>query len=421
MKVFKFGGASVQDASGIQNLAVIVGDRREEKLLIVVSALGKTTNRLEELLRLWVEKDEARFSYFEEIRSGHLRILEQLALDTEWATPVFEFMMQSFDALAARLRKDPPGNYDRLYDDIVSLGELWSSRMIGAYLLHQGILNSWVDIRQGLITDHSFRNATVDYAVTGNRCRTLFDFDSFPVYITQGFIGATPAGETTTLGREGSDFTAALLAYVLDAEEVTVWKDVPGILDADPRWMTEAEVLPELSYQEIVELSFFGAKVIHPKTVKPLHNKAIPLYVKSFINPGLPGTVIRSFEQVPELQPVYVRKENQILISLFPQDIAFALEDELVPVFRLFAEERVHINLVQTSAVTITVCADYDVRRVPGLLDRLRKRYRLLYNQEVLLLSIRHFNQHAIKKITEGKEILIEQKTRKTVRYVVKA
>lgn len=419
MKVHKFGGASVRDAAGIRNLARIIATD-PQPAIIVISALGKTTNRLEEILQLWDAADDLRFSRFEELRADHLRILEELQLSPELAGALFDLLMKSFEAVEKKLHKKAGSDYDKEYDQLVSKGELWSTRLVSACLNNAGIHNTWVDIRQGLLTDNLYRQANVDYPVSARRCKTLFSFSDTSLYITQGFVGVDPEGYTTTLGREGSDFTAAVLANILDARELCVWKDVPGILNADPAWMPEAMVLPALSYREVVELSFFGAKVIHPKTIKPLHNKNIPLYVKSFLKPEGAGTVIRQFEKDPELAPVFVKKENQILISLYPKDIGFALEDELVPLFGLFAAHKIHINLVQTSAITITVCADYEERRWDSFFPKLKEKYKVRFNQKVLLLSVRHYTKEAVRLLLGDREVLIEQGTRKTRRYVVR-
>jgi aspartate kinase len=278
----------------------------------------------------------------------------------------------------------------------------------------------WTDLRETLLTDDRYRDANVMWVESTRRVKSVFSFNGTRIYVTQGFIGGTVAGHTTTLGREGSDYTAAILANILDAESVSVWKDVAGILNADPKWIPDAEKLDEISYKEAVEMSFSGAKVIHPKTIKPLHNKNIPLYVRSFLVPENEGTVIKSDIRIRKLEPVYIKKEDQILISILPKDFSFVMGDNLSRIFHMFITHGIKVNLVEASAVSIDVCVDDERPKVDSLINDLKDEYSAIYNENVELLSVRHYTPDSVTRITSGREILLEQRTRSTVRFVVR-
>jgi aspartate kinase len=416
MKVYKFGGASVKDPDGIRNLEAIV--RKEPgKLVIVVSAFGKTTNALEQVLRAWMAGDENYRNLIDNLYSYHNSVACELFPGGNSAKGMID---NSFALLREYLESPKKEDYDFEYDQIVSYGEIWSTIIVAEYLLKSGLNSEWVDIRGNLITDDRHRDADILWGESTSRIKSVFNFRDRDIYVTQGFIGSTIAGKTTTLGREGSDYTAALLANMLDAEKVVVWKDVPGLLNADPKWLDNTERLEEVSYREAVEMTFSGAKVIHPKTIKPLHNKNIPLHVKSFISPEEEGTMI-----VPETSfrhglPVYVKKENQIMISLLPKDFSFAMGENLSRIFYLFVRHGIKVNIVEASAVSIDVCLDDDRIRVESLITDLADEFSAVYNENVEMLSIRHYTPEAIERITSGREILLEQKTRSTVRYVVR-
>ena len=416
MKVYKFGGASVKDPDGIRNLEAIV--RKEPgKLVIVVSAFGKTTNDLEQVLRAWMAGDENYRNLIDNLYSYHNSVACELFPGGNSAKGMID---NSFALLREYLESPKKEDYDFEYDQIVSYGEIWSTIIVAEYLLKSGLNSEWVDIRGNLITDDRHRDADILWGESTSRIKSVFNFRDRDIYVTQGFIGSTIAGKTTTLGREGSDYTAALLANMLDAEKVVVWKDVPGLLNADPKWLDNTERLEEVSYREAVEMTFSGAKVIHPKTIKPLHNKNIPLHVKSFISPEEEGTMI-----VPETSfrhglPVYVKKENQIMISLLPKDFSFAMGENLSRIFYLFVRHGIKVNIVEASAVSIDVCLDDDRIRVESLITDLADEFSAVYNENVEMLSIRHYTPEAIERITSGREILLEQKTRSTVRYVVR-
>lgn len=416
MKVYKFGGASVRDARGIKNLTSIVS-REESPLLIVVSALGKTTNALEKMFKKWYSNKAGWKDDFDNIYSYHQAISGDLF---PTGNSVKSRIDNSFSQLRDYLLSGGKAGYDYEYDQIVSYGEIWSTLMIAEYLNKSGLNARWIDIRGNLLTDDRFRDANILWNKSRNRIKTIFDFREYPLYITQGFIASTIAGQTTTLGREGSDYTAAILANILDAEYVTLWKDVPGLLNADPRWLIDAEILEEVSYKEAVEMTFSGAKIIHPKTIKPLHNKNIPLHIKSFMVPDGIGTIVKADATLKKVLPVYVRKENQILISLLPKDFSFVMGETLSRVFYLFMNYGIKVNLVEASAVSINVCVDRESSRLESMLADFRREYDIIYNEPVEMLSVRHYTPQSIERITSGYEVLIEQKTRSTVRFVAR-
>ncbi len=416
MKVYKFGGASVKDAGGIRNLAHIVA-QEDDNLVVVVSAFGKTTNALEQVLKAWIAGDEGYRGLLDDIYKYHDSVACELFPGGNSAKGRID---NSFALLREYLESAKKEDYDFNYDQIVSYGEIWSTIIVAEYLGKSNLNSEWIDIRGNLITDDRYRDADILWNESTSRIKSVFSFRDRNLYVTQGFIGSTIAGRTTTLGREGSDYTAALLANILDAQKVVVWKDVPGLLNADPKWLDNTVRLDEVSYREAVEMTFSGAKVIHPKTIKPLHNKSIPLHVKSFISPEEKGTVI-----VPETSfrhglPVYVKKENQIMISLLPKDFSFAMGENLSRIFYLFIRHGIKVNIVEASAVSIDVCLDDDRPKVESLINDLADEFSAVYNENVEMLSIRHYTPEAIERITSGKEILLEQRTRSNVRFVVR-
>ncbi|MEI6050191.1 MAG: aspartate kinase [Bacteroidota bacterium] len=416
MKVFKFGGASVRDAAGVRNLAMIVSEESAE-LLVVVSAFGKTTNALEKVLKAWLTGDNDYKILLEEIYKNHQSVIFELFTDK--IIPSIKIDI-SFACLKKYLLSEKRSGYDFEYDQVVSYGEIWSTIIIAEYLKTKFADAEWIDIRENLLTDDRFRDANVLWGESAEQIQGLFDFNKKRIYVTQGFIGGTVDGYTTTLGREGSDYTAAILANILDAESVVVWKDVPGILNADPKWLPDAQKLDEISYKEAVEMTFSGAKVIHPKTIKPLHNKNIPLYVRSFLVPGEKGTVIKADATLKKIIPVYIKKEDQILISILPKDFSFVMGDNLSRIFHSFMVHGIKVNLVEASAVSIDVCVDDERSKVDVLLNDLKEEFSAVYNENVEMLSIRHYTAEAIERITLDREVFLEQRTRSTVRYVVR-
>jgi aspartate kinase len=416
MIVYKFGGASIKDAGGIRNLKEIVTTVKDN-LVIVVSAFGKTTNALEKVLKTWIAGDESYKELLDEIYNYHLSVAEELSPAADSAKSIID---NSFAKLEEYLRSTKKSEYDYEYDQVVSYGEIWSTIIVAAFLKNSGLKAEWIDIRGNLITDDRFRDADILWNESTARVKNVFSFKGTNIYVTQGFIGSTISGQTTTLGREGSDYTAALLANMLDAERVVVWKDVPGLLNADPKWLSDATRLEEVSYREAVEMTFSGAKVIHPKTIKPLHNKSIPLHVKSFLVPEEAGTIIKSDTALKHGLPVFVKKENQMMISILPKDFSFAMGENLSRIFYLFIRHGIKVNMVEASAISIDVCVDDDRTRIGSLINDLKTEFTAAYNDNVEMLSIRHYTPEAIERMTIGREILLEQRTRNSVRFVVR-
>lgn len=404
------------DAAGIKNLALIVSEVKEN-LVVVVSAFGKTTNALEKVLKAWINGEEKYISLLDKVYKEHLSVIEELFNDPTKAAGKTDIL---YAGLKEYLFSEKSRNYDFNYDQVVSYGEIWSTIIVAEYLKTEFTEVEWIDIRGNLLTDDKFRDANVLWSESTARVRNVFDFKRNRVFVTQGFIGGTVDGHTTTLGREGSDYTAAILANILDAESVVVWKDVPGILNADPKWLADTQKLDEISYKEAVEMTFSGAKVIHPKTIKPLHNKNIPLHVRSFFEPGEKGTLIKADTTLKKLIPVFIRKEDQILISILPKDFSFVMGENLSRVFHSFMVHGIKVNLVEASAVSIDVCVDDERPKVDSLINDLKAEFAAVYNENVEMLSIRHYTNEAIDRLTLGREILLEQRTRSTARYVVR-
>ena len=415
MEIYKFGGASVRNADGIRNLEEIVRSFKGE-LVVVVSALGKTTNALENLVKAFLENDPSLEQQLETLESFHTDIL--LELDPQ--SPGREYMENSFSWLRGFLEEEQSRDYDYVYDQVVSLGEVWSTKIVEGWLARCDNNSFWMDIRSLLITDDRFRDANVNWKESERRIREEIRKQGRSICVTQGFIGGTPEGKTTTLGREGSDFTAGILANILDADSVTIWKDVPGVLNADPEWLPDTEKLDRISYKEAVEMSFSGAKVIHPKTIKPLHNKKIPLFVKSFLSPNDTGTIVSSDESLEQNLPLFIKKENQVLLSIIPRDFSFVIGDNLGKLFTQFYAGGIKVNLVQTSAVSIAVSADNDEMRLNELIETISEDYKVLINEDTELITLRYYDEKAISKIIEGREVLLEQRTRKSLRLVLK-
>ena len=409
MKVFKFGGASVKNAAGVRNLCEIVA-RTEGELLVVVSAMGKTTNALERVV------------------AAKMAGLEEQA-ETEWAA-IMDYHLQIMSELGLknnvdlRLPTEIPfckeDSYDKNYDQVVSMGELMSTQIVAVYLLSQGIATEWWNVPKLLRTDATFCEGKVDMEVSERQIVEGWNRESRPrVLVAQGFIGGTANGERTTLGREGSDYSAALFGNFLQAESVTIWKDVPGILNADPRLVADTVLIPELSYNDAVELSYSGAQIIHPKTIRPLENKHIPLYVKPFGDPTAKGSVIHADAKGPIEVPIYIWKKNQVLMTMRAKDFSFVLEESLSHIFDVIKEHRLRVSLIQSSAVSITVCVD-NSRYLQSALEQLSENYRVVYNEHLSLLTIRGVTPEILAREKEGREILLSQTTRRMARLVMK-
>ena len=426
MKVLKFGGASVKNAKAVKNGAELLKLYSGQDIVDVVSAMGKMTNALEEITDGYINKKGNSVELLEGIKKFHRDILQELFPDP--AHPVFEQVNNAFVEIEWILEDEPIKGYDFEYDQIVSVGELISTKIVSALLTESGISNNWVDVRDFLKTDNTYREAKVDWELTAVKIREyllpkLAEQESGGVVVTQGFVGVTSENYNTTLGREGSDYTAAIIGSLLDAEEVIIWKDVPGVLNADPKWFDKTEKLDTLSYHDAIELSFFGATVIHPKTIKPLQNKQILLKVKSFYEPKGEGTVIKATKEIAENQqkiPSFIFKVDQVLISILPKDYSFIVEENLSEIFKKFSDHRVKVNLMQHAALSFSVCVDAETNRVPALITELQKDFKVLYNENVELITVRNYDQKTIDQVIEGKKIFVEQKSRQTARFVVK-
>lgn len=419
LKIFKFGGASVKTAEGVKNLASIVKGQ-SSPLVVVVSAMGKTTNRFEQILSKYIKGDSSFWENFNSLKKDHLEIVSGLyeTISKSYVDRVEALFLE----VETLLRKPSKVGYNFSYDQIVSYGELISSAIISDYLNFVGIANEWIDIRKVLRTDSNFREGNINYKISAELCSKTFVLNdsSCKVYITQGFIGGTEEGHTTTLGREGSDYTAALLANLVGAESVTIWKDVEGVLNADPRIFPNAIKLDRVSFKEAIELAYCGAQIIHPKTIKPLQNKLISLFVKSFINPEGEGTLVYQTEQKIDYPPILILKSKQVLISLTPKDFSFVIEDCLSKIFAILYNHRVKANLIQSSAISFSICVDDEEHFLPGALEDLSIGFSVRYNRNLELLTVRHYNEQVIEKNTKGCEILLEQKTRSTLRVVMR-
>lgn len=418
MQVFKFGGASVKNASGVKNLAQIVNKFACEQLLIVVSAMGKTTNRLEELSRAYLDRKPNTYDSLEEIKTYHFNILNELFEDPKHA--IFDQIANVFVEIEWLLEDEPQNHRDYVYDQIVSFGEIISTKIVAAYFNLTGIFTIWVDARDYIKTDNNYREAKVlwdktEQEITQNIPRLLTQ----GIVVTQGFIGGTSENYTSTLGREGSDYTAAIFCAILNAQSITIWKDVPGVLNADPKWFDHTVKIDQLSYHDAIELTYYGATIIHPKTIKPIQNKGIPLYVRSFIHPDEVGTVINDLK-LPLPVPSFIFKVNQALISIFPKDFSFIIEENLSDIFNIFHKNKLKVNTMLNSAISFSVSVDFDELKIKELINDLQKKYNVKYNEGLELVTIRYFNQETINRVTEKKEVLLEVKSRHTCQMVMK-
>lgn len=420
MKVFKFGGASVKDAGAVKNVATILKRFPNENSVVVVSAMGKTTNALEQLTKAFFYSSKDAEALLEDIKKYHFSIIEDLFPDK--SHPIYNDINNTFVELDWAIEDEPTHGYDHEYDQIVSIGEIISTKIVSAYLNEAGITSKWQDARDFIQTDNTYREGKVDWELTqqlvNKHLTPELSKGEGTVVVTQGFIGGTSENFTTTLGREGSDYTAAIIAYTTDAKSVTIWKDVPGVLNADPKWFDKTQKLEQISYQDAIELAYYGATVIHPKTIKPLQNKKIPLYVKSFVHPEDQGTVINDV-QSPLPIPCFIFKMNQVLISISPKDFSFIVEENFSDIFKLFAEHHIKINMMQNSAISFSLCVDNDHYKLPELIKTLQKDYRVLYNERLELVTIRYYDQATIDRVTVNKKVLLEVKSRYTVQMVV--
>lgn len=415
MKVYKFGGASVKDPEAVRNLENILNGCNDN-LVVIISAMGKTTDLLETLVKAYFEKNGEKREIFKQFKKYHTDICKKLF--KEGIIP--QTVMDQFDELEEKLDKPHSLDYNFEYDQIVSFGELVSTLIVSEFLNNSGKRNQWVDARTVIRTDDMYRDANIDWELTEEFCNNTFTFNGNNLYITQGFIGSTPANLTTTLGREGSDFTAAILGNVLNAGSVSFWKDVPGVLSADPKKMEGTTKIDTLSYREAVEMTHSGAKIIHPKTMKPLHNKGIPLYVKSFLAPDNPGTVICEIDHKIQHPPIFILRENQVLITLSPKDFSFINIDDIDRVVNFLVENRVKVTLMQQSAIDLNLVLDAQEADWDWLLQELSPYYSILYNTGLTLITIRHYTEEVLDWMVKEKDIYLEQHSRLTARMLIK-
>ena len=419
MKVFKFGGASVDSVSRIRRLPAILNNYDSEKLLIVISAMGKTTNALEKVAEAFYSRDLPKaLEQFGNIKQEHLEIAETLGASDN--SRLLQRMGDVFTEVEWLLHDRPTRAFNYYYDQIVCIGELLSTTIISHYLQTSGISNQWVDVRDIFATDDQFQDANINWEITSTRLRDqiLPLFGKTKIVLTQGFIGSTGANESTTLGREGSDYSAAIFANLLDAESLTIWKDVEGVMNADPKAFPDAIYIRELGYEEVIEMAFYGAQVIHPKTIKPLQNKNIPLHVKCFLDPDLPGTLIHS-KHITNLPPIIVLKQNQVLIHLSSRDFSFVGEEGTARLYNMLSEFHIQANLLQTGAVILQVCTD----NIPDKIEKLAHEASELFDVQVenglTLLTIRHYQKELLEKLIRGRKIVLQQWSLDTVQTLM--
>jgi aspartate kinase len=418
MLVFKFGGASVKDAEGVINLGNVVNNYIGNQILVVVSAMGKTTNELEKLTNACFNGTDNLHEVFEGIKEYHYHIAHELFGENH---PVFNEIANTFVEIDWMIEDEPHDDYDFIYDQIVSIGELVSTRIVNAWFNHKGITSKWLDVRGYIHTDNTYREGIVDWDKTcASVQKDIPALLNNGVVVTQGFLGGTSENFTTTLGREGSDYTASILASCLNAESVTTWKDVPGILNADPKFFSDTIKFDELSYQEAIEMTYYGASVIHPKTIKPLQNANIPLLVKPFTHPDAPGTVIKADVVSKFERPVIIVKQNQVLLSIFTNDYSFISESHLSEIFGVFADHHIKVNLMQTSALSFTACIDYAAERFDKLLLALKELFKVKYNSDLTLTTLRHYTDATLNELTAGRTVLMKQTNRNTAQVVLK-
>ncbi|HCE54335.1 MAG TPA: aspartate kinase [Lutibacter sp.] len=415
MKIYKFGGASVKDAEGIKNVVRVLRNEGFKNTLIVISAMGKMTNAFEKIVNSCHPKTVDLQQHIDFVKDYHSTIMADLFANK--SSFVFKEVEALFAELNTFLTTNKSKDYNFIYDQIVGVGELLSTKIVSAYLNEIGIENQWIDVREYLKTDNSYRDAYVNWELTSKNISSL---NPNKLYITQGFLGEDPQGNTTTLGREGSDYTAAIFAHCLNAKSLTIWKDVDGVLNADPRYFENAQLLHQISYSEAIEMAFYGASVIHPKTLKPLENKIIPLYVRSFFNLEVKGTTVRKgIDLIPEV-PCFILKQNQILVSISALDFSFMVESNLSDIFSILHNNKLKVNLIQNSAISFSVCIEDKFNNFQHFLTELKSKYKVSFTENVSLYTIRHATEKAIDEIEQKGEVLLKQATKGTVQLVMK-
>lgn len=413
MKVFKFGGASVKDAAGVRNVASLLQSVGYENTCIVVSAMGKTTNALEEVVKRYFEEQDFEKT-INEVKEQHIALATELF---DNPAEVSNEISQFFDDIVSFLRRNKSPNYSYVYDQVVCCGELISTKIISMYLNSIQINNEWLDVRDYIKTDNTYREGKVNWALTEESIKRL---PNTGLFITQGFLGSDPNFFTTTLGREGSDYSAAIFAYCLNADNMTIWKDVPGVLNADPRYFDNAELLNHISYEEAIELAYYGASVIHPKTLQPLQQKEIPFFVKSFINPTEAGTEVAKGQPLDPKVPCFILKREQHLIRLSSKDFSFITEDKLSGIFNKLYDYQIKVNLMQNSAISLSLCLEDKYDNLEKFVADMNEEYKVQEENNVLLYTIRHFDTDSEKVVSKEKELL-RQTVRETLQIVVKA
>ena len=416
MRIFKFGGASVKDANSVKNLANVLTTVGYKDTLVIVSAMGKTTNALERVIGNYFNNKKELQSSIQEVTKFHNAILLDL-FDNE-NHEIFKIVANLFKELNVFLDRNKSPDYNFVYDQVVGFGELASTAIVSAYLTSSGISNNLLDVRNYIKTDSYYRNAKVNWEVTQQNISKKVETNV--LNIAQGFLGSDSHNFTTTLGREGSDYTAAIFAYCLNAESVTIWKDVPGVLNADPRYFEHAQLLNKISYREAIELAFYGASVIHPKTLQPLQRKEIPLFVKSFVNPDGAGTRVSKSVALDPFIPCFIVKKEQVLISLSSLDFSFIVEDNISEIFNLLHTYKMKVDVIQNSAISFSVCVDNNYNNLNKLIQKLKAKFKVEYNENVSLYTIRHFNEQSIGNLEENKTVLLKQILGDTVQIVTK-
>jgi len=415
MKIFKFGGASVKDSDGVKNLVKILNYLGQQQTLIVVSAMGKTTNSLELLVKNYFDnKDDLQYS-LNEVFNFHNKILDDLFKEDNHQ--IFLDVKEVFENLRGFLKRNKSPDYSFVYDQVVSFGEILSTKIINSYLNYSNIRCNWVDARVLIKTDSKYRDANLNWEIT--KASISKNIDTKLLNITQGFIASDANNFSTTLGREGSDYTAAIFAYCLNAESVTIWKDVPGVLNADPRVFKKPQLLNQISYTEAIELAFYGASVIHPKTLQPLQKKEIPLYVKSFLNPEGKGTSISRGTKIDPLIPCFIVQRNLNLLKLSSLDFSFIVEDNISDIFQILHENKMKVDLIQNSAISFSVCVYDKYSRLKELISILKATFKVECTENVSLFTIRHFNENSSGEILKNNTLLLEQRTKETLQLVV--
>ena len=416
MKVFKFGGASVKDAEGVRNLASVIQKKGDDNTLVVISAMEKAKNAIENVIKMYFDDKQNLKTAVEFVLDFHLNIISDL-FESE-THPVKKQVLRLFNELTGFMDWNKSPDYNYVYDQIIGYGELVSTTIVSAYLNEVGVKNTWKDAREVIKTDNYYRTGNVNWALTQELIS--MQFSNTGLVITQGFLGSDSNNFTTTLGREGSDYTAAIFAFCLNAESVTIWKDVPGVLNADPRAFNDTQLLNTISYREAIELAFYGASVIHPKTLQPLQKKEIPLHVKSFLNPDAKGTKVTKGIGIEPAIPCFIVKKNQVMIALSSLDFSYIVEENISEIFNLLHLHKMKVDVIQNSAISFSVCFDNKYNKLDELLVKLKAKFRVNCYENVSLYTVRHYNDEAVKQIESNKDIVLKQLTQETIQLVAR-